>query len=74
MQASTPFFDEMDALVQRATAASGRAGLTTHEAREYFRRAGHSEDDERLHALLILLAADSSTAAPAIQDLASAPK
>ncbi len=72
MRAPTPF-DEMDALVLGASVAAGISGLTTHEAREFFRRVGRLADADRLHALLILLAADL-TAGPVTQDVASAPK
>ena len=68
---STPF-DEMDVLLQDAALALGCAHPTTHEAREYYRREGRAGDDERLHALLIRLAAGPT--GPSLQDVSSAPK
>ena len=55
---------QINQLIAAAEQESGRPGMTTHEAKEHFRRLGKEGLAHRLHLLLCDLAGASSDRTP----------
>lgn len=56
--------EQINQLIAAAEQESGRSGLTTHEAKEHFRRHGKESVAHRLHLLLCDLAGTGSDRTP----------